>query len=113
VEKWDNSTRRRNLRVFSFEQTHLDNARQISRLNRVERGTAALPPGLRADDACGAYSQRRNLFAVKLIVLRDRKKGGRFGETLVMFKLPAYDLFAITVMGFGILLAGIILAFAF
>jgi hypothetical protein len=30
-----------------------------------------------------------------------------------MFKLPAYDPFAITVMGFGVLLAGIILAFAF
>ena len=42
------------------------------------------------------------------------KKGRtRFGENARMFKPPAYDLFAITVMGFGVLLAGIILAFAF
>ncbi len=30
-----------------------------------------------------------------------------------MFKLPAYDPFAITVMGFGVVLAAMILTFAF
>lgn len=38
-----------------------------------------------------------------------RQKGARFGETLAMFKLPAYDPFAIMVMGFGILLAAILM----
>jgi hypothetical protein len=43
----------------------------------------------------------------------DCKKGGApFRRTLAMFKLPACDPFAITVLGFGVLLAAI-LTFAF
>jgi hypothetical protein len=55
----------------------------------------------------------RRIFAeTRLFAAWDGKKGARFGETLAMFKLPAYDPFAIMVMGFGILLAAILM-FAF
>lgn len=47
------------------------------------------------------------LFMQKLIVLPDGK-GCRGSETLAMFKLPAYDPFAITVMGFGVALAAVL-----
>ena len=44
--------------------------------------------------------------------MTDRKFGGALQETPAMFMLPAYDPFAITVMGFGIVVAAI-LTFAF
>jgi hypothetical protein len=48
----------------------------------------------------------------KAVHVTDRKLGGGLHETPAMFMLPACDPFAITVMGFGILLAAI-LTFAF
>jgi hypothetical protein len=81
------------------------------------------PWSAEATDACFIVRDRNGQALAAAHIRRDATFRGQAhcgsgvqrgcgSETLAMFKLPAYDPFAITVMGFGVAIAAI-LAFAF
>ena len=67
-------------------------------------------PASNRQSLAAAYIRRDELFWAKHFIFLPA--GYRGLETLAMFKLPAHDPFAITVMGFGVAIV-VVIALAF